>query len=112
MEEEGESVIVAQFPKNSRAVICVGLSDYKGKTYVFVREYVPSLDGNLLPTKSGISLSVEKGAELIQGVKDLEKIMSSDETVAQIKKNNKEEIRVGMNLYKDIPLIQIRTYAA
>jgi hypothetical protein len=106
-EEEGESVIVAQFPKNNREVICTGINEYRGKTYVFIRAYVPSLSGELTPTRDGISLSID-----IQGVKNVGDVMSSDKVVAQIKKNSKEEIRIGLNLYKDIPLIQIRTYAA
>jgi hypothetical protein len=112
MVEESESVIVSQFPKNSREVICVGVSEYKGKTNIFIREYVPSLEGNLIATQSGVSLNIEKCTELIQGVIELENVMSSEKTVACIKKNGREEIRIGVNLYKDIPLIQIRTYIA
>jgi hypothetical protein len=112
MEEEGESVIVASFPKNNREAICVGISEYKGRTYLFIRAYVPSLSGDLTPTRDGISLGIEKSDELINGIKELENVMSSEKLVAQIKKNNREEIRIGLTIYKENPLIQIRTYAA
>jgi len=112
MDEEGANVIVASFPKNNREAVCVGINEYKGKTYLFIRAYVPSLTGELTPTKDGISLSIEKCDELVKGIKALEDIMSSEKLVAQIQKNSREEIRIGLNLYKDIPLIQIRTYAA
>ena len=112
MEEGSESVIVASFPKNNREAICVGISEYKGKTLLFIRAYVPSLNGELTPTHDGISLSIDKCDELINGIKALEDVMSNEKLVAQIKKNEKEEIRIGVSLYKDNPLIQIRTYAA
>jgi hypothetical protein len=112
MDEEGANVIVATFPKNNREAVCVGINEYKGKTYIFFRVYVPSLNGELTPTKDGISLGIDKCDELVKGIKALEDVMSSEKLVAQIKKNNREEIRVGLNLFKGNPLIQIRTYVA
>ena len=112
MEAEGDSVIVASFPKNKREAICVGISKYQGKTLVFIRIYVPSLTGELSPTRDGISLNKEKCAELINGIKALANVTSNERLVAQIQKNSKEEIRIAVSTYKDIPLIQIRTYAA
>jgi hypothetical protein len=112
MDEEGDSVIVASFPKNTREAICVGINEYKGKTYIFIRAYVPSLNGELIPTRDGISLSIDKCDELVDGIKALEDVMSSEKLVARIKKNSREEIRIAVNIYKDNPLIQIRTYGA
>jgi hypothetical protein len=112
MEEESDSVIIASFPKNNREVICIGISEYKGKTLLFIRTHVPSLSGELTPTKDGISLSIDKSDELINGIRALEEVMSNEKLVAQIKKNSKEEIRIAVSTYKDIPLIQIRTYAS
>jgi hypothetical protein len=83
-EEEGENVIVAKFPKNNHEVICAGISDYKGKKYVFFRVFVPSLDGLLTPTQSGISLAIEKCDELVKGVRDLGEVMNADKVVARI----------------------------
>ena len=112
MDEEGESVIVAKFAKNNREVICLGISDYKGKTYVFVRTYVPDLNGDLTPTREGINLSIEKSKELVQGIKDLGNVMSPEKVVARIKKNDVQQVWIGTNMYKDIPLIFLRTYVA
>ena len=112
MEEESNSIIVASFPKNNRQAICVGLSEYQGKKLIFIREFVPSLNGELTPTRNGISLSRERNKELIGGIKALESVISSEKQVARITKNTNEEIRIGVTLYQDNPLIQIRTYAA
>jgi len=112
MDEEGENVIVASFPKNNREVICVGVSEYKGKNLIFLRAFVSALDHQLIPTRDGISLAIEKCDELVQGVRALGEVMSSDKVVARIKKNTIQEIWIGTNTYKDIPLIYIRTYAA
>lgn len=112
MEDEGESAIVAKFAKNNREVICVGISEYKGKTYVFVRLYVPDLNGELTPTQEGINLGVEKSKELIQGVKALGEVMSSEKVVARIQKNDVQQVWIGTNLYKELPLIFLRTFVA
>jgi hypothetical protein len=112
MDEEGENVIVASFPKNNREVICVGVSEYKGKNLIFVRAFSPTLDHELVPTRDGISLAMEKCDELVQGVRALGDVMSSDKVVARIKKNSIQEVWIGTNTFKDIPLIFIRIYAA
>jgi hypothetical protein len=112
MGEENENVIVASFPKNTREVICTGISEYKGKNYVFIRAYVPSLNGEMIPTQAGINLSLDKAGELIQGIKALEEVMTSEKLVATIEKNSREQIKIALNIFKDNPLIQIRTYAA
>ncbi|MFN8401001.1 MAG: PC4/YdbC family ssDNA-binding protein, partial [Anaerolineales bacterium] len=54
----------------------------------------------------------DKYEELAQAIKSLENVMSNEKLVAKIKKNSKEEIRIALNVYKGVPLIQIRTYAA
>jgi hypothetical protein len=111
MDEENKTVVVASFPKNAREAICVGTSEYKGKQLIFVRAYVPSLSGELIPTPKGISLAVEKCGELVAGVRALEAAGSTEKEVARIQKNSKEEIRVEISIFKEMPLIQIRTYA-
>ncbi len=111
MDEENKSIVVASFPKSEREAICVGTSEYKGKHLVFIRAYVPALSGELIPTPKGISLAVEKCSELVAGVRALKEAGSAEKEVARIKKNEKEEIRIEVSIFKDMPLIQIRTYA-
>jgi len=61
---------------------------------------------------SGISMPIEKFNELLQGVRALGYVMGSDKVVAKIIKNNKQEVWIGFNTYKGIPLIYIRTFSA
>jgi hypothetical protein len=110
--ENGEgSTIVGSFGKNAREAICVGFGAYKGKQLIFVRTYVQAIGADeLVPTQEGISLPVSSYPALLAGVKALGEVMGSDKVVARIPKNSKQEVRVGFNTYKEIPLIYVRTF--
>ncbi len=113
MTEEDETRIVHCFPRNSREAVCVGISTYQGKTYVFIRCYAPALTGDdLIPLKKGISLAISKCGQLVEGVRALGDVMSSNKLVARIKKNNQQEIRIATSEYAGHHLIDIRTYGA
>ncbi|MBE7433782.1 MAG: hypothetical protein HS100_07680 [Anaerolineales bacterium] len=110
--DEGNNVIIASFQKNSREAICVGVSEYRGKNLIFVRAYAASLDSaDLVPTPAGVTLSIEKCQELVSAVKTLGDVMSTDKVVAKITKNSMQEIWIGTNIFKNRPLIFLRTYA-
>lgn len=112
MEEEIKGTIIAQFPKNNREMICVGRSEFQGKQLVFVRTYAAGLeDEELVPTPSGVSLAAELTNELVQGVQALKDALTTKSVVAKIKKNSKQEVWIGMSIFKERPLIYIRTYA-
>ena len=112
MEEETKGTIIAQFPKNNREMICVGKSEFQGKQLVFVRTYAAGLeDEELVPTPSGVSLAAELTNELVQGVQALKDALKTEGVVAKIKKNSKQEVWIGMSIFKERPLIYIRTYA-
>ncbi|MBL8079268.1 MAG: transcriptional coactivator p15/PC4 family protein [Anaerolineales bacterium] len=112
MEEEIKGTIIAQFPKNNREMICVGRSEFQGKQLVFVRTYAAGLeDEELVPTPSGVSLAAELTNELVQGVQALKDALKTEGVVAKIKKNSKQEVWIGMSIFKERPLIYIRTYA-
>ena len=112
MEEEIKGTIIAQFPKNNREMICVGRSEFQGKQLVFVRTYAAGLeDEELVPTPSGVSLAAELTNELVQGVQALKDALTTESVVAKIKKNSKQEVWIGMSIFKERPLIYIRTYA-
>lgn len=112
MEEEIKGTIIAQFPKNNREMICVGRSEFQGKQLVFVRTYAAGLeDEELVPTPSGVSLAAELTNELVQGAQALKDTLTTESVVAKIKKNSKQEVWIGMSIFKERPLIYIRTYA-
>jgi len=113
MDEEGESTIVASFAKNSREMICVGTSQWQGKQRLFVRLYAQTPDAEQpVPTKEGITLPVEQYKALLEGVRALEGTSGKEVVTAKIAKNKTQQVWVGANIYKDIPLVYIRTYAA
>ena len=51
--------------KNSRESVVVSETEYKGNKYVDVRVFYKDTDGNLKPTRKGVSLRPEKVAELV-----------------------------------------------
>ena len=51
--------------KNSRESIVVSEIEYKGNKYIDVRIFYKDTDGNLKPTRKGVSLRPEKVAELV-----------------------------------------------
>ena len=51
--------------KNSRESIVVSEIEYKGNKYIDVRVFYKDTDGNLKPTRKGVSLRPEKVAELV-----------------------------------------------
>jgi len=111
MNDKNETVIVASFPKNIREAICVGINQYKGKNLIFIRSFAQALDGDgLVATKSGISLPIDKYQELFEGIKEVGNVMCSEKIVARIRKNSNQEIWIGLNSYKGVPLLYVRTY--
>lgn len=112
MDEEPSGTILAAFRKNTREMICVGKSEFQGKQLVFVRTYIPGdHTKELVPTPSGVSLAAELTNELIEGVKALKDYLTTEGVAAKIKKNSKQEVWIGMSIFKEMPLIYIRTYA-
>ncbi|MFN8412313.1 MAG: transcriptional coactivator p15/PC4 family protein [Anaerolineales bacterium] len=112
MEDETKGTIIASFRKNNREMICAGNSEFQGKQLIFVRTYAAGLDAEeLIPTPSGISLVVELTNELVQGVQALKNALQTETVVTKIKKNSKQEVWIGTSVFKEKPLIFIRTYA-
>ena len=113
MDEEGESTIVASFAKNSREMVCVGVSLWQGKQRLFVRMDAQTPDAQQpVPTKEGVTLPVEQYKALLEGVRALAEVGGKEVVTAKIPKNKSQQVWVGVNIYKDIPLVYIRTYAA
>ena len=113
MDEEGESTIAASFSKNSREMICVGVSLWQGKRRLFVRVYAQAPDTKQpVPTKEGVTLPLEQYRALLDGVRALAVTGGKEVVTAKIPKNKSQQVWVGANIYKDIPLLYIRTYAA
>jgi len=54
-----EEKSIYEIEKNEREVIKLKKSEFKGKEYIDFRTYVKQPEGDDIPTKKGISLSVD-----------------------------------------------------
>ena len=57
--------------KNSRESIVVSETEYKGSKYVDVRVFYKDTDGNLKPTRNGVSIRHAKVTELVAALSAL-----------------------------------------
>ena len=64
--------VITTFRKNTAEEVRVGIGEYKGKQYASIRVYVENDFSEWIPTKKGITLSVDVLPELVRAVKMLE----------------------------------------
>jgi hypothetical protein len=64
MIDESEDRAIAEFTKNSRESVRVGLQEFKGHKLLQLRSWAKTADGTQIPTKSGIALQVSLIGEL------------------------------------------------
>ena len=106
-----DTSIVASFSKNSRELVCVGVNTWRRKEYIFIRVFAQAIgEEHLVPTRAGISLHLSQYPELLDGARLLGDVMGSDKVVARIRKSQNKEVRIGFTLYRDAPLIYLRTF--
>jgi hypothetical protein len=107
----GEITLVGSFQKNAQEAVCVGVNQWKGTDYFFIRIFAPVLGtDDLVPTKKGINLEYRFIDEVLDGVKKLGEIMGGDQVVKTISKSDKQEIRICSSTYREMPLLNIRVY--
>jgi hypothetical protein len=63
--------IIHEFEKNSTESIRFTVSEFKGRELVNIRVYYTDDDGELKPTKKGISFSTELFDEFLEGIEKL-----------------------------------------
>lgn len=63
---------VLTFRKNSMEEVRAGIAEYKGRHYASVRVYVENDFSEWVPTKKGLTLSVDLLPELVQAVRMVE----------------------------------------
>ena len=64
--------VITTFRKNTAEEVRVSIGEYKGKQYASIRVYVENDFSEWIPTKKGITLSVDVLPELVRAVKMLE----------------------------------------
>jgi len=58
-------MIIGEIQKTGTDKIIVTIKEFKGKTYVDVRNFFENDEGEMIPTKKGVSLTPENLDELI-----------------------------------------------
>jgi len=59
-------MIIGEIQKTGTDKIIVTLKEFKGKTYVDVRTFFENDDGEMVPTKKGVSLAPDNLDQLIR----------------------------------------------
>jgi hypothetical protein len=68
-------ILISSFEKNSREEVRVSLRDYMGHHVIDVRVYVENGEGAVIPTKKGLTISVEHYHDLKEAVAKLGKAL-------------------------------------
>ncbi len=70
------SEVISQITKNAREVVFLSLSEFKGRKLIDIRVHVPAdQEGDWVPTRKGVSLSVSLYPAFKQGLAQLEKAL-------------------------------------
>jgi len=70
-----DRTVVHEFKRNAEETLRVSLSVFKGKTYVDVRLFYEDANGELAPTKKGVTITPELWDEFRTGVAAAEQIL-------------------------------------
>lgn len=70
--------IVAEFAKNALETVRISISEFRGKTYGDIRVYYRDDDGELKPSRKGLTLAPDLIPDLRAAVVDLEKAFVED----------------------------------
>ncbi len=75
--------IVAEIPKNAREVIRVSLDEYRGYDLISVRVWANDPDRGAIPIKSGFAMRVDRLSDLVEAVKEAERIAHQEGLLAK-----------------------------
>lgn len=70
-------MIIGEIQKTGTDRIIVTVKEFKGKTYIDVRNFFENDDGEMVPTKKGVSLTPENLDELIRLLGEAKKQLST-----------------------------------
>ena len=93
-------------------MIFVGVSEWKGKWRLYIRTYFPgSEEGkDWIPTKKGISLEIDQYAALREALVSLGNDLEKERFISSVGKTATQEIQIGLSYFKEMALINIRTF--
>ncbi len=70
------SEVISQITKNAREVVFLSLSEFKGRRLIDIRVHVPGeAEGDWVPTRKGVSLSVSLYPAFKQALGQLEEAL-------------------------------------
>jgi hypothetical protein len=72
------AMIIGEIQKTGTDRIIVTVKEFKGKTYIDVRNFFENDDGEMVPTKKGVSLTPENLDELIRLLGEAKKQLSTE----------------------------------
>ncbi len=105
-------LLAGSFAKNSREMIFIGASEWKGKWRIFIRTYFPGTEEgkDWIPTKKGISLEIDQYGALREALLDIGNDLQAERVVATVGKTISQEIQISLSYFKEMALINIRTF--
>ncbi len=72
------STVVAEMEKSWNEKILFSLTEFKGKSYADVRVYYEDDEGELKPTKKGITITLDRFAEFKEHLQALEEFLRAE----------------------------------
>jgi len=107
-----ETRFAAKFLKNENELVTFGMNRWQEKWRCFIRIYYPDPEKTQewLPTKKGISLTTAQFPALQEALVSLGEDLLTDRIVGVLAKNESQEIRISLGKFKNIKLIDIRTF--
>jgi hypothetical protein len=67
--------VIYEFKRNAEETLRVSLSTFKGRTYVDIRMFYEDANGELAPTKKGVTITPELWDEFRAGVAAAESLL-------------------------------------
>jgi hypothetical protein len=120
-------MVVAGFRRNSREALQIRLVSFEGDTYVDMRVYFNSANGELNATKKGITLSPRFWGQFREGIRRAEEELwnfsahgdasspqelDSPKVVAGFRKNSRETLQICLVTFRGRTRVDIRLYFA
>ena len=70
-----DRTVLHEFKRNAEETVSVSLSVFKGKTYIDIRLFYEDANGELAPTKKGVTVTPELWDEFRTGIAAAEQIL-------------------------------------
>ncbi len=103
--------VIKKLKKNSSEEVWIAVTDYKDRELLDLRVYYRSIDdGEMKPTKRGVSLPLSKAGDLLAALDKITPAVKLGEPVAKIEKSDTETVYVALKEFKGHKLLDVRTY--